>query len=91
LRAGHQAVGGFADLLKTPQPIGERGRKVLGTRPFGRRRFRQQQSRLEISEPRRHHEIVRRQFQTQLARFLDENEILVGERENGNLVEVYLR
>ena len=58
--------------------------------PSARRRFRQQQARLEIGEPRRHHEIVGGKFEPQLARLLDEGEILVGERQDRDLREIDL-
>ena len=52
--------------------------------------LRQQQARLEIGEPRRHHEIVGGELEPQSPRLLDEGEILVGERQDRNLREIDL-
>ena len=52
--------------------------------------FRQQQARFEVGEPRRHHQIIGGELEPQLARRLDEGEILVGERQDRNLGEVDL-
>src|SRR5438045_8891002 len=54
-------------------------RHVLGALPFRRVDVRQQQAGLEIGEPRRHHEIVRRELKPQPPRLLDEEEILIGQ------------
>ena len=51
---------------------------------------RQQQPRLEVREPRRHDEIVGGKLEPQLLRLADEAEILVGERQHGDLGEVDL-
>ena len=50
----------------------------------------QQQARFEIGEPRRHHQIVGGELEPHAARFLDEDEILVGQRQDGDLREVDL-
>ena len=50
----------------------------------------QEQARLQISEPRRHHEIVGGEFEANLAGLFDEFEILLGKRQHGNLGEVHL-
>src|SRR4029450_7386279 len=65
-------------------------RHVLGALPFRRVDVGQQQARLEIREPRRHHQIVRRQLQPQPPRLLDEGEILVRKRQDRDLGEVDL-
>ena len=41
-------------------------------------------------EPRRHHEIVGGKLEPQLLRFADEAEVLVGQRQHGNLGKVDL-
>ncbi len=58
--------------------------------PSAAARLRQQQARLQERQPRRHDEIVGGEFEAQLARRLDEGEVLVGQRQNGNLGEVHL-
>jgi hypothetical protein len=64
--------------------FGRRGRFFVGGR------FRQQEPRLQISEPRRHHEVIGCNFDFQVARLVDKGEILVGERENRDFGEVDL-
>ncbi len=49
-----------------------------------------EQARFEIGKPGRHHQIVGGQFQLQFARTLDELEILLGQRQNGNLRQIDL-
>ena len=90
LRPVHQAVGGLADRLQPAQPVGERGRHLLGARTFGRRRLRQQQPRFQKGEPGRHHEIVGGELQPDLSRRLDEPQILVGQRQDRNFGQVDL-
>src|SRR5215813_6962690 len=90
LRAAEQAFGHVADGFQTLEPQGKRNRHILGALALGRVRFRQQQARLQIGEPRRHHEIVGRQLESELARLLDEGEILVCERQDRNFGEVDL-
>ena len=46
--------------------------------------------RLEVGEPRRHHQVVGGQLQPQLARLGDELEILLGQRQHGDLGQVHL-
>ena len=45
---------------------------------------------LEEREPGRHHQIVGRQLQPGFQRLVDEGEILLGQREHGDLGEVHL-
>ena len=52
--------------------------------------LRQQQARFQVGEPRRHHQIVGGELEPHLARLLDEGEILVGQRQDGDLREVDL-
>ena len=49
-----------------------------------------QQPRFEIGEPSRHDEIVSREFQPQPACFLDEDKILVRQRQDRDFREVHL-
>src|SRR5262249_51445264 len=69
---------------------GQRQRHLLRARPVTRRHFGQQQARFEIGKPGRHHEIVGGKLKPQLARRLDEGQILVSERQNGDLRQVDL-
>ncbi len=50
----------------------------------------QQKLGLEKSQPRRHHQIVGRQFQAGFQRLVDEFEILLGQRQHRDLGEVHL-
>ena len=52
--------------------------------------LRQQQPRFQVGEPRRHHQVIGGEFEPHFARRLDEGEVLVGKRENGNLGEIDL-
>ena len=90
LRPVHQPVRRFANRLQPAQPVGERGRHFLGARPVGGRRFRQQQPRFQERQPRRHHQIVGGKLEPDFPRRLDEHQILVGQRQNGNLGEIDL-
>ncbi len=74
--------------LEPAQPLRQCGRHVGGAHAFRSGRFRQQQARLEVSEPRRHHQIVGSKLKAHLPRSFDEREILIGKRENGNLREI---
>ena len=90
LRPVHQPVRRFANGLEPAQPVGQRGRHFLGARPVRRRGFRQQQPRFQERQPRRHHQIVGGEFQPDFPRRLDEHQILVGQRQNGDLGEIDL-
>ena len=72
------------------QPLGERVGKIGRFAAFGLGRRGQQQARLEIGEPGGHDEIVGRELEPQLARFLDEGEILLGERQHRNARQIDL-
>jgi hypothetical protein len=84
LRPVHQPVRRFANGFQPAQAVGERGGHFLRARSIRRRWLRQQQARFQIGEPRRHHEIVAGELQADLSRCLDEGEILVGQRQDGN-------
>ena len=90
LRAVHQPVRRFANGLEAAQTVGQRGRHFLGARAVRRRRFGQQQPRLQKRQPRRHHQIVGGEFEPDLAGRLDEYQVLVGQRQNGDLVKIDL-
>ena len=61
---------------------------ALGSSPFGG--LGQQQARFQIGEPGRHHEVVGGELEAQLARLLDEDEVLLGQRQDRDAVEVDL-
>jgi len=88
LRPGHQLLGGGAERLETLEPEGERGRHVLGARAAGLDGVGQQQPRFEVGEPGGHYQVVRRQLHAQLARLLDENEVLICQRQDRNLGQI---
>ena len=90
LRPAHQLLGEFADRLQPAQPQRQRIRHLLGAEPFGRMWFGQQQARFQISEPRRHHQVIGGEFQAHLARLLDESEVLIGQGKDRNLGEIDL-
>ena len=52
-------------------------------------RSRQQKPGLQISQPSGHHEIIRRKLKAKAARGFDKFEILLGERQHGNFLQVY--
>src|SRR5262247_1377207 len=86
----HELLRHGAKSLEPLQAQGERVRHVLRRRPFGFFGFGQQQPRFEVGEPRRHDEIVGGKLEAELPRLLDEGEILVGERQDGDLCEIHL-
>jgi hypothetical protein len=90
LRAIHQPVRGFANGLEPAQPVGERGRHFLGARPLRRGGFGQQQPRLQEGEPRRHHQIIGGKLEPDFSGGLNEDEILIGQRQDGNPGEIDL-
>ena len=90
LGAAEQALGHVTDGFETLEPQGERGRHLFRALAFGRVSIGQQQPRFQISEPSRHHQIIGRQLEPELARFLDESEILVRQRQDRDLGEVDL-
>ncbi len=90
LRTVHQPVRSLANRLQPAQPVGERGGHFLGARSLRGGGFRQQQPRFEKRQPRRHHQIIGGKLQPDLPRRLDEDEVLVGQRQDGNLGEIDL-
>ena len=88
--AGHQPGAGLADRFEMLQSGGEIGGEIRGRRLLAFRRLRQQQARFEIGEPGRHHQIIGGDLDLELARLLDEGEILVGERQDRNAREIDL-
>ena len=52
--------------------------------------LRQQQPRFQERQPRRHHQIVGGKLEPDFSRGLDEHQILVGQRQDGNLGEIDL-
>src|SRR5215212_5518330 len=90
LRTCQQTLGDGANGFEPPQPQGQRIGHVFGALALGRIRIRQQHARLQIGNPRCHHEIIGRELKPQPARLFDERKELVGQRENGNFGEVHL-
>ena len=90
LRPVDQLLGELADRLQPAQALRQRIRHVLGAHAFGRMLLRQQQARFQVSEPRRHHQIIGGEFEPHFARRFDEGEVLVGQRQDGNLGEIDL-
>ena len=90
LRAVHQPVRRFANGLQPAQPVGQRGRHFLGARSVRGGGFGQQQPRFQKRQPCRHHQIVGGKLEPDLPGRLDEHQILVGQRQNGNLGEIDL-
>ena len=78
--AGHETRRGLAHGLQPLEPERQAGRQFLGWLLAALRGHRHQEPRLEIGEPRRHHQIVGRQFELQAAGALDEGQILLGQR-----------
>ncbi len=54
------------------------------------RRLRQQKARFQISEPRRHHQVVGGNLEAERALSRDERQILVGQRQDRDLAEIDL-
>ena len=78
----------LADRRKRAQPLRETLRK-RGSVQFRRLRGSgKEQTRLEEREPRRHDQIVGGKLEAQFARGLDEEQILFGQREDGNARQV---
>ena len=69
------------------QARGERVRELGGVR-FGRLGRWQQEAGFEKREPRGHDQIIGGQFQAKLAGGLDEEEVLLRQRQNGNPREI---
>src|SRR5215831_217001 len=90
LRPRKHLLGRSPDRFEPLEAQRQRVRHVLGALPFRRVHVRQQQARLEIGEPGRHHQIVGRELQAQPPRLLNEGEILVGERQDRDLGKVDL-
>ncbi len=68
--------------LQMLQAAREVGGKIGGGRLIGFGRLGQQQPRFQIRQPGRHHQIVGGELDPEIARALDEGEILVGERQD---------
>ena len=90
LRAAKQPLGHIANGFEALEPQRQRGGHIRSTLAFGGPGVRQQKPRLQVGEPGRHDQIVRRQLEPELARFLDEGEVLVRERQDRDLCKVDL-
>ena len=72
------------------QPTRQRQRELLAARLLVALFGRQEQPRFQVSEPRRHDEVVGGELDPQPARRLDEGEVLLGERQDRDLCEIDL-
>src|SRR6478736_715 len=90
LCAAEQALGGGPDRLEALEPHGERDRHIFRALTCRRIRIGQEQARLQVGEPGRHHKIVGGQFEPKLARRLDEGEVLVRKRKDRDPGEIDL-
>jgi hypothetical protein len=83
-------LGCLADRLQAAQAQGQGGCEFLGARLLALRRLGEQEAGLEIGQPGGHHEVVRRQLQAHTARRLDEGDVLLGQGQDRDAVEVHL-
>ena len=83
---GADVAHGFETLQAELQDGGQ----FLAALALVARQLGNQQLRLEIGEPGRHHEIVGGKFQPQLSRVFDKDEILLGERQDGDSRQIDL-
>ena len=79
LIAPHQPCGGLAHCGKAFQLKRQMRRQIIGRWPRIARFRWQQQARFQERQPRRHHQIIRRQFKPQILRAGDEGQILLGQ------------
>ena len=86
----HQVLGGGAHGLQALQAEGQPRGEIGGLLLLRTRRGGDQQARLEIGEPGRHHQVIGGEFELQPARLLDEGEILLGELQDRDLLQVHL-
>lgn len=86
----HQPRTGLLHRLQPSQLPLQRVGHLLAGRLLVLRRLRKHQARLQIGEPRGHHEIVGREFQPQPARLLHEHQILVDQRHHGDAPQIDL-
>ena len=85
-----ERFGRLADCLKRPKALGERVGKLGGVADSSCRRGREKQAGLQKGEPGGHHQIVGRQFEPQRPRRLDEPQVLLDQRQNGDARKVDL-
>ena len=89
-RAGHQAASGGLHRCQQPQPVLQHRSELGAARLVILRRLRQQQTRFEIGEPRRHHQVVGGDLEAKLALPGDKVEILIGQRQDRDPGEIDL-
>ena len=89
-RASDQRLGRGANRLKAAQPELQRAGEFLRGRLLALFRPGQQQPRLQIGEPGGHHEIIGGKLKPKAARGFDEFEILLGEGEDGDFLQIDL-
>src|SRR5918993_793406 len=84
------ASRGLADRLEPAQAPREGSGKISRARLVALGGLRKQQARFQVGEPGRHDEVVGGELEAQLASFIDEDEVLLGQRQNRDAVEVDL-
>src|SRR3984893_8116066 len=85
-----QLLGDGADGFQALEPQRKRAGECSSVLAFLRRDIGQQEPRLQIGKPRSHQKVVGRKLQPEPAGLLDEGQILVCKREDGDLGEIYL-
>ncbi len=88
LRAVHQPVRGLANGLQPAKPVGERSGHLLCARSLRGCGLRQQQPRFQKRQPCRHHEIIGGKLEPDLPGGLDEHQVLIRQRQDGDLGEI---
>ena len=88
-RSAHQVFGRLANRGKSAKPLRETLRERRSVQFRWLRGGGKKQTRLQKREPRRHDQIVGGKLETQFARGFDEEQILLGEREDGDARQVH--
>src|SRR5262249_51131902 len=78
-----------ADRLEAAKPKLQRSGKLRALRLGVFPSLRKQEPRLQICQPSRHDEIIRREFDPQITRGRDIFEILLDERKKGNVAQIH--
>src|SRR5271166_696179 len=89
-RTVHEELRRLTDGFEIAQALRERVGEFGGIRLRRLRGSGKQEAGLQIGEPSGHHQIVGGQLQPQLARRLDEQQVLLGESEDRNPGEIHL-
>src|SRR5262249_31492882 len=88
LPAGCPLLPAFPRRFPAAPPPRPRVRHFLGAQPLRRMLLGKQKARLQICEPGCHHQIIGGQLQAHFARVFDKGEILIRQRQNGDLGEI---